>query len=236
MTARPATNRRRHERANARLTAVVFDRRGAPLPCTVENLSAGGALMCAAAPLTADGPVRVRLRLATERNLTITARVVRRHPCLDGQHRFAVAFVNLPPAVEDMVQSASLRALAATRPGINILVVDDESVVRNSLARELRSLGAAAREASCAFDAVVQLQEVKPAIDAAIVDVQLDRDDGLDVLRHLAGEHPEVHRVVMSGRVGHADLLRAQASGLAHQVIVKPWQHGDLQRVLRLGQ
>lgn len=114
MTTRPTADRRRYQRTPAALSAVVFDRRGAPLACLVENLSAGGALLCADAPLQADGPVRVRLRVTMQRDLTITARVVRCYPCNEGKHRFAVAFSHLPPLVEDMVQTLALRALAAT--------------------------------------------------------------------------------------------------------------------------
>lgn len=235
MTPTTSPERRRSARAPVELTAVVIPRRGPPLACTVENLSAGGALLCAPEALVAEGPVRVRLHLSPRRDVSVTACVVRRHPCRDGVHRFAVAFADLPPKVEDLVQSAALRALASTSARVNVMVVDDEPAVRDSLARELRALGAAAREASTAFDAVVMLQDVKPAVDVAIVDVHLDRDDGLDVLRHIAAEHPEVHRVLMTGRARHVDLLRAEAEGLAQQVFTKPWQGTDLRRALRHG-
>ncbi|MBI1947890.1 MAG: response regulator [Deltaproteobacteria bacterium] len=217
------------------LSGVILRRRGPPLLCAVENLSAGGALLCADSPLDDDGPIRVRLRLSPNREVSVTAHVVRRHPGVDGRHRFAIAFADLPPRVEDMMQSAALRALAATRSTVSVLVVDDEAVVRTSLARELRSLGATAREAASAFDAVVDLQRVRPAVDVAIVDAHLDPGDGLEVLRHVQAEHPEVHRVLMSGRMRPSDLANAHASGLAHQVIAKPWQQTDLRRALRHG-
>lgn len=112
---KPANDRRRHGRAPTGYTAMVFAPRAPPLACTVENLAAGGALLCAALPPPADGPVRVRLQLGNRRDISLNAAVVRRHASAHGQHRFAVAFLAVPSMVQDLLQTAVLRALLATR-------------------------------------------------------------------------------------------------------------------------
>lgn len=229
---KPTPERRRGARVPVALSAVVTPSCGRPFACVVENLSAGGALLRTQGSVAADGPVRVRLQVSPRRAVYITGSVVRRHPGSDGTHRFAVAFADVPPSVEDLVQAAALRALLAQRSAVQVLVVDDEEVIRSSLARELRGIGAVAREACGNVDAIVQLQVVERTFDVAIVDAHLDGDDGRELLRLLQDEHPEVRRVLMSGHLTSVDFTHAELSGLAHQVITKPWRQADLERAL----
>ena len=234
MSSSPASDRRRHPRFAPQCSAVLLARRGPPVPCTVENLSAGGALLSSERPLPTQGPLRVCLRLSPRRDVSVDACVVRAHPTVDGRHRHAVAFTEVPAVVQDLLQSAALRALSAESPQLHVLVVDDEPVVRGALARELRALGAAARPVAGPFEALLRLQDQRPHYRVAIVDAQLGAEDGVEVLRQLAGEHPGVRRVLMSGRVAMDELMRVQASGLAQQVFAKPWQRADLERALQV--
>ncbi len=232
--AKLSPDRRRHGRTPTRLSAVITPSCGRPLACAVENISAGGALLSAPRELAGDGPVRLRLQLSPRRAVYISGSVVRRHPGCDGTHHIAVAFADLPPSVEDLVQAAALRALTATRSAVQVLVVDDEEVVRSSLARELRALGATAREAGGHADARARLAETGLRIDVAIIDAHLDCDDGLELLRHIEREHPAMRRVLLSGRLSPVDLAHAELTGLAQQVIAKPWRRADLSRALGL--
>lgn len=134
MTLAKRSDRRRHARAPFTLEAILLPRRGPPVACAVENLSAGGALLCTVAPLDNEGLVRIRLRLSERKDLTVSARVVRRYAGDNGEQHLAVAFADLPPRVQDMVQAAALRALASASAEVRALAVDDGEPTRGPLA------------------------------------------------------------------------------------------------------
>jgi DNA-binding response OmpR family regulator len=86
-----------------------------------------------------------------------------------------------------------------------VLVVEDEPVLRNIIARNLRSRGCAVREAATAHEAVAALRADLP--DLMLLDINLPDRTGWDVLRDLAANGQEVPTVVLSAvRVSPARL------------------------------
>jgi two-component system response regulator RegA len=84
-----------------------------------------------------------------------------------------------------------------------VLVVDDDPLVRNALVRDFRHRGLEADGAGSLEEALALSRAHSP--DLAVVDLRLDTQSGLDVLRELRDSQPEV-RVVMLTAYGTVPL------------------------------
>src|SRR5690606_4544460 len=117
--------RRRFARINLGATATLLQRGGQVGRFTVQNLSAGGALLTGASDVARSAPLRVLLELPDGEALTLGARVLRRAKA-GGLVALAVAFRHISAASEDRIQDALLalidRAHRIEHPAV--LVVD----------------------------------------------------------------------------------------------------------------
>jgi two-component system response regulator RegA len=96
----------------------------------------------------------------------------------------------------------------------SILVVDDDEIFRERLARALRARGYTVTEAgdcSAAFDAVGAR-----SFDRAIIDLRLPSGSGLTVVRALKEAQPELAIVVLTGYGSIATALEAMRLGATH--------------------
>lgn len=102
--------RRRYPRAEVAASAIILasDRYGGT--CLVENLSAGGALLAGDCPVRVGDSLKVVLQLARQKPLILSAAVVYVRD-LAGERTFAVAFKDLPSAIEDRLQDFALAHL-----------------------------------------------------------------------------------------------------------------------------
>jgi CheY-like chemotaxis protein len=83
---------------------------------------------------------------------------------------------------------------------LRVLVVDDEWLVRETLADVLDEAGFFTRQAVSAGEALRQLQRDE-AIDVVITDIEMPGVlDGLDLARLLAAQRPDVGVLIVSGR------------------------------------
>lgn len=64
--------------------------------------------------------------------------------------------------------------------------------------------------------------------DAAVVDLNLGKIDGVAVLEWLREYHPNIRRIAMSGLIERLDAAR----GVTHARLEKPFWSADLERVL----
>lgn len=222
---RSTGERRQHPRVPSDTCAGVFTGRAFFGLYVVENLSAGGALL--SGPRLLDVGTQVRVLLAPPGagwswRLALDGYVVRHHPD-GGEARFAVAFRNLHPRVEDELQQAVLRRLEWLRQAPAVLVLDDCPGVRRVLARQIGALGKRVIATATPQEATTEMACDDETIAVAIVDLVLPGASGTDFLRFLATEHPRVRRVVMSGAVPAEELRRALAAGIADAALDKPW-------------
>ena len=134
------TDRRRALRVPVRGTAVFhsgWERDGAPLHTSLENLSQTGALVSAASR-PHDDLLDVELRLA-EGGGWVSARCVRVEQ-MNKRWRIAVAFDRIDPAMRAAIDATITSALSAARRR-PILVIDDRTERRASLIERLSIRG-----------------------------------------------------------------------------------------------
>ncbi|HSL55893.1 MAG TPA: sigma-54 dependent transcriptional regulator [Pyrinomonadaceae bacterium] len=111
-----------------------------------------------------------------------------------------------------------------------ILVVDDDEVIRWTLREALQSWGFATVEAGAAAEAVKQFQAELPA--AVLLDIDLPDGSGLDVLREIKREHPEAIVIMITGNVQVDNTISALRGG-AYDFIGKPINLEELRVTLR---
>lgn len=102
-----------------------------------------------------------------------------------------------------------------------ILVVDDERVIADTLAIIFTRAGYLARAAYSAEEALEMVPEWAP--DVAVIDVILPKMNGLDFAVALRGICPECRTMFLSGQAATANLLEdAGAEERGFDVLAKP--------------
>src|SRR5678815_5620983 len=110
---------------------------------------------------------------------------------------------------------------ARLNPKVRVLLVDDHSIVRRGLASLINAESdlEVCGEADSVDAAVEAIRQTKPQI--AIVDMALKGSDGLDLLRRMADDYPDVLALVLSmyDETVYAErVLRAGARGYVRKV------------------
>ncbi len=114
---------------------------------------------------------------------------------------------------------------AGKRP--RVLVVDDEQVIADTLAKILEINGF---EASAVYDgvsAVATARSIKP--DLIISDVIMAEMNGIEAAIEIRGFLPDCKILLFSGQAATADLLEtARAQGHDFEILAKPVHPSDL--------
>jgi DNA-binding NtrC family response regulator len=111
-----------------------------------------------------------------------------------------------------------------------ILIVDDDEVIRWTLREALQSWGFAIVEAGSAAEAVKQFRTDLPT--AVLLDIDLPDGSGLDVLREIKREHPEAIVIMITGNVQVDNTISALRGG-AYDFIAKPINLEELHVTIR---
>jgi two-component system response regulator FixJ len=104
-------------------------------------------------------------------------------------------------------------------------VVDDEELIRNSLEAVLRFGKYEAATFSSGIEFLDALPDLNP--DCVILDVRMPQISGLEVLKTLKQNRPQIPVIVMSGFADVAMAVKAMQSG-ASDFIEKPFQPDDV--------
>lgn len=121
-------------------------------------------------------------------------------------------------------------------PAMHVLLVDDEATNRRLGARLLARLG-------CTFELLEDGDEILPhlrapgrslAVDVILLDIIMERSDGVAVCRNLRAEGIDVPIIAVTGTAGAEDLPRFQAAGF-DLVVSKPFNLQDIARALAVG-
>lgn len=112
------------------------------------------------------------------------------------------------------------RVPTPARP-LDVLLVDDEQLVRDGTAAMLRELGHGVVEASGAGEALEKLRDGL-SVDLVVTDYKMPRMDGAELARHLRLSRPDLPVLLITGYSGHAEGTR----GLAR--LGKPFRQADI--------
>jgi DNA-binding NtrC family response regulator len=118
----------------------------------------------------------------------------------------------------------------AARAPLRILVVDDETIVRESLSAWLRQ---DAHEVEVAENAKEALRlAARSRHDIALVDIKMPGMDGLALQQHLSAADPELAVILMTAYASVESAVAAMKAG-AYDYIVKPFDPDDLSLLIR---
>ncbi|MFW8593019.1 sigma-54-dependent transcriptional regulator [Cribrihabitans neustonicus] len=114
----------------------------------------------------------------------------------------------------------------------DILIVDDERDIRELISDILEDEGYATRKAGSSDECMAQLEEAAPAL--LILDIWLkdSQMDGIDILKTVKRESPEIPVVIISGH-GNIEIAVAAIKQGAYDFIEKPFNIDQLMVVIR---
>lgn len=129
------------------------------------------------------------------------------------------------PMVE--VERGDFRGTANNPPPKRVLVVDDESLIRWSVAETLSAKGYEVAEAADAVSAVGGFSKPATRADVVLLDVRLPDSNDLRVLATLRRLAPGTPVIVMTA-YGTPELMKEALEMGAFTVISKPFEMNDL--------
>ena len=112
----------------------------------------------------------------------------------------------------------------------SILIVDDETVVRDSLGKWFEEEGYNVETATTARDALLKLPVQR--WDVALVDIKMPGMDGLELQRKIREVDPEILIIIMTGYASVETAVQALKDG-AYDYITKPFDPDDLAHLVR---
>jgi DNA-binding response OmpR family regulator len=130
-----------------------------------------------------------------------------------------------------------------TAQPVRLLLVDDEPDVRASIARVLTRSGFEVRLADSAEQAIAAVREDR--VDLVITDIIMPQQDGVELLRALKEEFPDIAVIAISGggnfwpqgykpeAITTSAYLEAAIQAGADGVIAKPFEIAELVEVVR---
>jgi two-component system, OmpR family, response regulator len=125
-------------------------------------------------------------------------------------------------------QAPTLRRADGT--AVRVLVVDDESTLSDLLSMALRYEGWEVKTAADGMSAVRLAREFRP--DAVVLDVMLPDFDGLEVLRRMRSESPDVPVLFLTAKDSVEDRVAGLTAG-GDDYVTKPFSLEELVARLR---
>jgi len=111
-----------------------------------------------------------------------------------------------------------------------ILVVDDEPIVRDSLAKWFAEEGYETGAAESAREALNRLAEGR--WDLALVDIKMPGTDGIELQRRLKEIDPDLVVIIMTGYASVETAVQALKNG-AYDYVTKPFDPDDISHAIR---
>ncbi len=114
----------------------------------------------------------------------------------------------------------------------DILIVDDERDIRELVGDILRDEGFETRLAGGSDACLKEISEAVPSLMVLDIWLKDSEMDGIDILKHVKREHPEVPIIIISGH-GNIEIAVAAIKQGAYDFIEKPFNIDQLMVVVR---
>lgn len=112
-------------------------------------------------------------------------------------------------------------------PGLSILVVDDEPLIRWSLSETLTDSGHRIVEAADGTSAVEAMVHSRPPFDVVLLDFRLPDSNDLSLLSRLRRLAPDT-RIIMMTAFGTPEMTQGALELGADRVVSKPFEISDV--------
>ena len=114
----------------------------------------------------------------------------------------------------------------------DILITDDERDIRELIGDILEDEGYTTRLAASAEDCMAEIAKSPPALMVLDIWLKDSRMDGIDILKTVKREYPEIPIVIISGH-GNVEIAVAAIKQGAYDFIEKPFNIDQLLVVIR---
>ncbi len=115
-------------------------------------------------------------------------------------------------------------------PRADVLIVDDETFIRQILARIVGREGYRVRQACDGHDALDRLSEA--SCDIVISDIKMPNMDGIALLSEIQSRYPEISVILITAYAGKYSAEEALKAG-ADAFIAKPFKNVEIAETLR---
>jgi DNA-binding NtrC family response regulator len=112
---------------------------------------------------------------------------------------------------------------------MNIMIVDDEKIVRESLFHWFRKIGHTVEKASSGFEALEKLE--KSPFDVLFVDIKMPAMNGIELLEKVKTEYPETIVIIITAYGSIESAVKAMKLG-ASDYLLKPFKPDYLSLVM----
>jgi PAS domain S-box-containing protein len=169
--------------------------------------------------------------MGTGLGLSVAFGIVREHGgdlqvrSVEGVGTTISVLLPLVPSDEQLTEIPT-RSASVTPGRARVLVVDDEPMVRGTMARALRLAGHTVHVAEDGASAVALVVAGEP-IDVVVLDLVMPGIDGVETLRRLRAHTPDLPAIICSG-YGSEGAFAALASERDVQLLPKPFSVSDL--------
>ena len=113
---------------------------------------------------------------------------------------------------------------------MHIVIIDDEPAVAETLADAVRGQGHTAAIGHSGSEGLALLAEKRP--DAVFVDLVMPGLSGVELVKEIRRNHPELPIVVVTGWAGPQDLDEVRRLGVT-DIVEKPWALKYVDEALR---
>jgi two-component system probable response regulator PhcQ len=111
-----------------------------------------------------------------------------------------------------------------------ILAIDDDPEILSSLRRALSGIGCPVLTTDDPEQVFVILED--QPIDLLISDIDMPRMNGLELVRRVRTINPDVIRILLTGQTSFDIARRAINEGEVHRFLSKPFETGELRRIV----
>ena len=112
----------------------------------------------------------------------------------------------------------------------NLLVIDDEPLIRQMARRILEGSGHRVIEAENGVIGLARLEE--NPVDLVLTDIVMPNKEGVETIQDIRRFHPEVKVIAMSGSGSHQLYLDTAMKFGAHAALNKPFRPDDLREIV----